>query len=744
MKIVCSKRGIPVATMSVLILTGASAPTYAQESPPRDASQLEEIIVTAQKRQERLLEVPSSISVLTSDSLTSMGATQLTDYASYVPGLQVTTGGAPGQAQIAIRGVRAQGGGSTVGTYIDDAPLGASNAYARANIFQLDLFPYDIERIEVLRGPQGTLYGASTNGGLLKYVTLRPNLNDFEARAGGDLSGMANSGDTGWGARAGANVPIVKGKLALRGSYFKEHTPGFIDNVATHKNDENYATQDGGRLSLLWKPTDAISINLFGMTETNRAGALSAVDVLKTATAGSTYGTPQFGDLTRSHPVPEPYYQRVKFYGGTVNADLGFADFTSATSRSETRTTQVSDITFAFGPLLPLLGYAPSSYADFGLLLKVDKWTQEFRLASPSGGSFEWLVGAFYTYEKILNLQTGDALSPSIQVLGRFTTVTGDSSYEEKAAFGNLTYKFNDKFDITAGLRYAANDQKINQTQVGSLGNSAFYGNSDEGVLTYLANLRFHPSEDTMIYGRIASGYRPGGPNGIIPGAPQVPPSFNSDTLVNYEVGIKSELAEKRAVVEAALFYIDWNNFQTVQIFTTPVGGFGATVNAGGAVSKGVEVSTSLTPVKGLTIGANVTYTIAELSQNAITQLGPVGVKGAPLDLTPKWSGALTVDYSKPLWGNWIGRIGGGYRYIGDRVGMFPRPGTPGQPVIRDQFGNYQVVDLHAGLSIDKVSFQLFAKNLFDKRAYLNGTGLGNYYTVIQPRTVGMSVDLRY
>jgi iron complex outermembrane recepter protein len=181
-----------------------------------------------------------------------------------MPGINIGSGGAPGQTTITLRGIAPVGPGSVVGTYIDDTPLGASNNFARATFFALDMMPYDVERIEVLRGPQGTLYGAGSMGGLLKYVMRDPSTEALEFRAGLEGFDIAGAEDAGWGARAGENVPLGS-TVALRASYFSQNTPGYIDNVGSGDRDENELEQSGGRASLLWKPSDAVELTVGGL-----------------------------------------------------------------------------------------------------------------------------------------------------------------------------------------------------------------------------------------------------------------------------------------------------------------------------------------------------------------------------------------------------------------------------------------------------------------------------------------------
>ena len=314
------------------------------------ATPVEEVVVTAQKRPELARDVPASISALSGAKLEQLNATQLMDYANYMPGFNITTGGTPGQADLIFRGVSSFGGGATVGTYIDDAPVGASGAYARSNLFQLDLFPYDIDHVEVLRGPQGTLWGADAMGGILRYVTKSPDLSTFDGRIGGDVFAVSGASDAGWGVRGEINAPLVKDEVGLRISAFKEYTPGYINNPTTGQKDDNAVEQDGARVSLLFKPNDAFSLKLAAMVQNIYAQGLSAEDVARPP--APNFGQPDLGDLEHAHLAPEPFQQRTQYYSADLNWNIGWADFVSATSYSHNTTAQTADITFAFNPAL--------------------------------------------------------------------------------------------------------------------------------------------------------------------------------------------------------------------------------------------------------------------------------------------------------------------------------------------------------------------------------------------------------
>ncbi|MBU2032341.1 MAG: TonB-dependent receptor plug domain-containing protein, partial [Alphaproteobacteria bacterium] len=269
------KQVFRVATSAIAIC--AAMPALAQDDGDAAEPIGNEIVVTAQKRDERVQDVPISISVVSGERMQQSGGSQLTDYAAYVPGLQVDNAGSPGRSTLSLRGVAPIGPGATVGIYLDDAPIGSSGIYNRSQTFTLDLLPYDIERLEVLRGPQGTLYGASSIGGLLKYVTVEPDLQELQVHATGEAFTIAHGDDIGWGASARVSVPLIADELAISGSYSRRDTPGYIDNILTGEEDVNDAVQQGGRAALLWEPASPLSVRLSGVWQSVDSDNISLI-----------------------------------------------------------------------------------------------------------------------------------------------------------------------------------------------------------------------------------------------------------------------------------------------------------------------------------------------------------------------------------------------------------------------------------------------------------------------------------
>ncbi|HEY5804268.1 MAG TPA: TonB-dependent receptor [Lysobacter sp.] len=760
-----------IAGTLAMAVTGSA---FAQETAAlasRSATDLDKVVVTANKRSENIREVPSSISVITEESIQNSHATQLSDFQATVPGLYISTNGSPGKTQVSLRGVSPLSSSATVGTYLDETPLGSSGIYQAANFFALDLLPYDIGRIEVLRGPQGTLYGASAMGGLVKYVSVAPDLANTEFRVGGGLSSVEDSGDLGWNARFGANLPLVDDRLGLRVSYAQNELPGYIDNVVNGEEDINSGKQTSARVALRWQGETA-TLDLTAMRQTidSYNNGLVALD--------PEGQQPLFGDLTNNVVVDEPFFKDVDYYSATVNWNLGWANFVSATGYSESRSNQRTDTTILYGGVADMLLGLPepgSSYFDIGLDL--DKFTQEFRLVSNDSGPFEWMAGAFYTKEDAFQKQTaklnqldGSPLpAPFDTAAGTLAVLQIPSTYEETAFFANSGYNFTDAFKISAGVRWSRNEQDFSQdvtdgilVPLGSTPNS-----SSEDVFTWSLSPQLQLSDEAMIYARVATGYQPGGPNVLVAGLPS---QVDASTLTNYELGLKSLWLDNRLQFDLTGFHIAWEDIQVASV----VNGISGLVNAGKAGSTGIELATVFHASSNFDIGLNGTYTDAKLDESfpVISVESPPylveitsGAKGDALPYVPEWSWNATADYYLPLSNGWTAHFGGALRYVGaTRNGTTARqdildPGTtPPTLLMSDvtrplELDSYTLVDLNAYVSNDNWTFRAFVKNVSDERAYQSIGDITSELTdvteklvaaPVQPRTFGIEVDYRF
>lgn len=709
------------------------------------ATALDEIVVTAQKRSENLLTVPTPVSAIGAAELARSSVTRLEDLAAKVPGLNLQSD-RPGQTILILRGITTGSPtSSTVATYIDDVPFGSSTTQALAGWLSPDLDPSDLERVEVLRGPQGTLYGASSLGGLIKYVTTQPDLDTVSGRLQASATTVEHGGD-GYGLRGMINLPIIRDTLGLRVSAFTRDDPGYISNPRSGQDEVNKSEVKGGRAALRWEPTDALSMTLSATLHDFDSDGSSEEDVI--ITGGRI--TPMFGERQQIRYAAETFAVKDRTYSLSANYAFGWADLVSVTSYSTMDQAANVDQTVALGGALEAAFGIPDFGFSVGSDIDLEKVTQELRLESPASDHLEWRAGLYYTNETVARLQPSFA----------FSSVTGDpyplpapvffsvldSEYTEYAGYGDLTYHFTPRFDISAGVRYSENDQDY-QSVIGGLAagpTTTTVSSSSDDSTTFMVTPRFKIDDRTMVYARVATGYRPGGPNGVPPSqiAAGVPPTYGPDELTNYDVGYKASLLNHRLVLDLSAFYIDWQDIQLL----TQFGGFQAAGNGGAARSTGFEASAQMAPADGLNISANLSYTDAELTDDAP---GVSGFDGDRLPSVPKWQIGVSADYDFTFTGSITGFVGGGVHYVGDRVSTF----VSGSPVGYDRpvMPSYTTVDLRAGVEFDAYTLQVYAKNLGDERAFGNiasesGAGFGPPFaaSVIQPRTLGVTLTGRW
>jgi len=712
-----------------------------------DSTGNQEIIVTAQKRSERLQDVPASVSVLSTQDLTKQGAVRFEDYATRVPGLTFTSV-RTGQAQVTLRGITtgAAQSASSTGYYIDEAPIGSVNAYTGGSSTTPDLDPSDLAQIEVLKGPQGTLYGAGAVGGLLKFVTSQPDFENVTGRIAGGVTSV-NKGDVGYSARGLINIPLAKDELVLRVSGFDRRDSGFIDNVTPRlaKKDLNGAHVRGFRGLLSAKLGPVIRLDLQAIGQDTTTDGTNSVDV------DAVTLRPIEGDLKQRRQVRENGFVKFRLYNATVRADLGQIGLVSSTTYQHTRFDQESDASRGLGVALgALLGIPGGIGLRANQTTFSERWVQEVRATGTNlaDGLFDAQVGFYYTHEDDSNrVPSYDPFLPATGTalpLPNIVTASILSKYEEYSGFGNVTLHLGDHFDVLGGIRYSHDKQDYAQDYAGLLvgGRRVNTGNEKANIFTYLVSPRFKINQDMMIYGRVSTGYRPGGPNAVPPPAvyPDAPVQFDPDKLTSYEVGYKASFLDRKVTLDAALFYTDWKDIQ----IQTSAGGFNFFVNGGSARSKGGEVTLRVMPTQGLSLGLNAGYTVAKLTSDAPAA---GGLDGDRLPYVPKLQGSLTAEYKTPVFGDFNATIGGAVNHTSARYSDYSNRFAKKLP-------EYTTFDLRAGIDDERFSLSLFAKNIGDKRAFLvvSQQGLapsntsGAFYgaAVIQPRTIGAEAAFRF
>jgi iron complex outermembrane recepter protein len=767
--------GTPAGAQATQAQTEAAVQNK-QQTPQQDQAfanqNSQEIVVTAQKRAQVLLDVPSSVTVVGGDTLELQQAKSFQDYLALVPGFSIN-GSTAGVTRITLRGANTGGVASTVAIFMDDVPFGSSTGLANGSILSGDFDTFDLNRIEVLRGPQGTLYGANSFGGVIRYIPNAPKLNSFELRAQGGIEDTAHGG-LGYNAAAVFNAPLGN-KVAVRvdGFYRKDH--GYVDSIGNNplfvpflgtelgttlvKKNFNDRISYGGRASMLVNPTDNLSIRLTAFAQNLNSGGGNFFDINPDTLK------PLYGGFVQSLYQPEPTHIKYRVYYGTLDWDVGFANLFSSTSYSTFKENLETDDTFALGGIINLLADLGPAAAGFGfpVIAQVPvtrplglqlfqttgtkKFTQEVRLSSPNNDKFEWLIGGFYTNEK-------SAIDPQNLLATEFGTdqVATDvapialvflkSTYDEYAAFGNATWHATPRFDLTVGGRLAHNKQSAHESITSPLiGDQTADDNSSETVFTYSVAPRYSLSKHSSVYARVASGFRPGGPNVIPVGAPPgTPTSYKADRLTNYELGYKAEAPDAHLwSLELAAYHIDWKDIQLFEI----VNQIGINANGGKARVNGLEFSGALRPVPGLTFAANGAYTDAKLKDDTPAVTG--GHAGDPLPWVPKWSGALHADYEFPMSPSLGGFVGASLDYVGKRNAEFNQRNPDGSLV---RIPGYAQVDLRGGVKLNRFTLEAYVHNLFDKGGITDafGFGPGNFpndaaaASVIRPRTIGLTL----
>jgi iron complex outermembrane recepter protein len=765
--------------VSAALLGCGASPAMAQDAPPptqpaasTTSDNGESIVVTAQRRAQTLIEVPQSVSVVGGEKLERQQAKSFLDYSQLVPGFNVTQDN-PGQSRLILRGINTGSVGSVVAVYVDDIPYGASGSLSNGAILAGDFDTFDLSRIEVLRGPQGTLYGSNSLGGVLKFITNEPSTARMEVRGQAGFEAV-NGGGLGPLFNAMINVPLGD-NIAFRASGYYKKTPGYVDVVGRSGKNVDDAVSYGARGSLLFRPSEDLSIRLFALAQNVHADSPSSFTADPVTLEAVNPLTGQFSgdERLRFELIPERHDVDYRVYSGTLNYDFGFAALTSITSYSTQKQDQFLDISTNAARGTANAVYAPTAPNTVGLgqvnNASVKKFTQEVRLVSPKSTFFDWVAGVYYTHEdtgleqEFLPFTIGSQnFIPTAGTFGpftftRFVTANIDAKYKEVAGYVNGTFHFGPRFDLNLGGRYSHNKQTSFQNVV-QLGNgNPTSGGSSQGVFTWNIAPRYEFNRNTAIYARVAKGYRPGGPNFIPAGAPaNFPSEFNADTLVSYEAGVKTQSTDGTFALEASGFYVDWDNILILTTVTTNAGPVGVNANGRRARTYGAEGTLTLRPVVGLDVLATVAWTHARLRDDTTNGTGlnlTGGLAGDRLPFIPSLSATLSADYR---W-DFSERV---RAYVGGNIHNQTSQKAGFNAAYRAVFGQqiklrgYTTVDLRAGFDLKPFTVQAYVRNLLDSKGRVNAggypytvpTALGGRNTAmilnstIRPRTFGLVV----
>jgi iron complex outermembrane receptor protein len=725
------------------------------------------IIVTAQKRESTLQDVPFSVAAMTDEQLRNAGATNIVDLARNVAGLTITDLG-PGQSQVAIRGVSAgqvirdqPGVKESVGIYLDESPISIA-------LFTPDLELFDLERVEVLRGPQGTLFGAGSAAGTVRYITAQPQLGEFEGAAEADL--LTGSGvDVGGGLRAALNVPLGD-TTAMRLVGYHNELPGFIDSVYPgrgQREDVNGGTRTGGRVSLLFQPSEQVSITPRIVYQKLETDGFPRVDVFNIL--GNPYTTTQpairVGEREQVTQIGEGLED--DFLLADLRMEFGIGDFTltSITSYTDREVTVVRDATQLTGSVSfsPLGGGPADVRLDAPLIdeTTLDAFSQEFRFSGGSDESVSWVVGSFFQmidrdYSQTLPTPGFDAflirqgVPPSVEFnappnMPYYSVVPYD--FEQFAFFGEATVRLDDEWSVTGGLRYYDFDEDRLLTFAGVFADFGYQeepGSTSSSGFSPRVIVAYEPNENALVTVQASRGFRLGGindPLNVTLCQPQDlatfsgQPTFDDEQVMNYEVGGKFTLAEGRISLNTAVFYSDIEDLQVVADAGTCSSR--VILNAQGE-SMGVEAEMFARLGERWNVGLSATYVQAEINETRRSQSGAViaGIRdGNRLPTSPEFQAAASIGYSQPLtstfdlFGNFTYQyVGSSYTQLADQepgVGtvslfQFGGPLTQNTFTFNPELPSYDIANLRVGVRSETWEAAAFVNNLWDERAFLS------------------------
>jgi outer membrane receptor protein involved in Fe transport len=759
--------------------TAMAGAALAQQAETRNNDGIGEIIITAEKRASTVQETPISLTALSGDQLQAQGTSGVTGIIAEVPGISMRSSG-PGQTELEMRGLASSGGSSpTVGFYLDETPLSPPAAALNGKVV-IDPDLFDLNRAEVLRGPQGTLYGSGSMGGTIKLVTNQPNLQKVEGNIDMVLSGTPGGG-VNTGGNAMLNVPIIDDKLAVRVVVTDKWNAGWIDrdtvspfpfpvnpcptwgtagcergNVlaspVTHTAENvNWEHLTAGRASVLYKPSEDFSIDTTAMYQQLKMGGYSAYDQSTGSSHEAHYEAFDFA---------EPFSDSFAMIGTTINYALGFADLTSSTSfwkRTETQTQENGEtIESLMADFFGVQQFTPVGFTEKDDSNQV---SEELRLASNGDSRLQWLGGVFYSkFESVYNDHNADAALAYLSTGGAAANPTGIiyDSYNpyhitQYAVFGEGSYKVTDDIKVTVGLRWYDFSTTVDEMQrgIGTVtGNAtptlASCGTSASGVNPKF-NVSWEPDKDLTIYGTVSKGFRPGGVNLPIPtdiGCAITKETYDPDTIWDYEIGEKAKLFGGKVTVNGDFFYIDWSGVQ--QLINQPCG-YPLTANAGSARSYGpeLEISAKITP--DWTISGSGTYTNAQLTSvdPALTAVNSALTAGTPILNIPKFTESTSLTYSHSLNADYDVTARVTNSYVGSSTDI---------SYTYTKLPAYDIVNFRTGLVGSAWSGYFFVNNLTDTRAALSVNTTAFSWVIPslvrvatnQPRTIGIDVNYRF
>ena len=767
-----TRAGSPMLAAAVsTALAGASGAAYAQSE-----TSLGEVIVTATRRAEKLQDVSESISAFDSNAIAMRGLQQMDDFAKLIPGLSLGVR-EPGGTTIVFRGVAGSGlqfgAVSSSALYLDEQPITQDGRSPDPRLI-------DIERVEALRGPQGSLYGASSQSGTLRVITNKPDPTGFSAWTEGQVTSVEGGG-TGYDVSAMVNLPLVQDKLSLRLVGFAAEDAGFIDNVLANSQggtfnnsgqvdkDVNWAETVGGRAALR-----------FDFTENVNATLGAVFQDLETGGHGDVNGDIDDLDQVRfeNESLDDKWYQLAL----TVNASLSFGDAIFSASyfdRDFTYEADATDYEYQFnqsGYEIYNFGGDPRGFATNDEQTEITVFEARLQSSANSDSRWNWLAGAFYSketghtefdsyvrdyqdtpafayFDYLQYDQTGSGLAPTERwFLGRY-----DTELEQKAVFGEIGFDVTDNFTITAGGRWFDYDRRFTLHQESPEGFTASLPppggptltdattRTDEDGSVVKLNLSYRVDEDRMVYATYSEGFRVGGSNPLRSNS-ILPSEYSSDEVTNYELGAKTEWLNNRLRFNIAAYFMQWDDF-AVQIEDPQDAVFQlGFVNLPSAEIKGIESELYFAINDAWQVDATLGWIEAEISEATVLVLDPDEdpipvTKGARLPLTPDWTATLGIEYrSRARWldGQPFARFD--FAYVGKSVNNLEDIEAVVSTGGVQKLDSYRTGDLRFGLEGEQWSSSIFIDNVWDERTsvFQSNRWAVPRQSIIRPRTIGL------
>jgi iron complex outermembrane receptor protein len=716
--------------LACFLLIAATNPvvTWAQDQGADESGEalvIEEVIVTAQKRDQVAQDIPISIFALTEDFLEQAGIHSLEGIRDITAGLEIVSS-SPGAVQIAMRGVTNLSGGiestAAIGYYLDETPI---SAFAAA---MPEFALWDAARVEVLRGPQGTLFGEGSMGGTIRVITNKPDTTEFYGRLQGEFFSV-DGGDTGYSGRGVLNVPLKEDQLSLRLTFSHLDSGGWVEVPDLSLKDTNDLKATDIRAALRWTPNDKLTFDFSYMYQ----------DIDLDNTWGQT--SPGVLDPQEQIPFAGPINQlstedsNYDLFNLTIDYDFGFASLVSASSWFNQDRSVLDDLT----PQMPLFFGIPG-ISDSPLDTNVKVFSQELRLVSNGDERLDWTTGVFYKTNDRELLQGFNFDLPLIE-LQDSSLGFQESNADSWAVFAEIDYEFTDRWSGQLGGRYYSDDRELTTTDLedslifGTVAGTVIAGSGSDSHFSPKAAITW-TGDNSLFYAKIANGFRSGGTNPNASMAPdQISDGYGPEKLWSYELGLKNTLADGQIQLNAYVYYNDWTDLQLG--FVTDDGLFGFTENAGGAESKGGELEFLWLPTDRLTWSINLGYTNAKITEDVFNAFGDlIAAKGNKIPFVPKWTLGTTLDYVWPVSDSLEGVLHLGYAF---RDENYSDPGNTEM----EKNDKYNQVRFRGGVQGENWGLYAFVTNLLNnnnttfKTNPVSATPL-TYITYVRPRTIGV------